>query len=262
MNNFSIQSKNTNYEYDISVFVPNCQQPEGGFPIIYVLDGRNYFEIAKQTVNLQSRNAAKTNVEHAIVVGICHQEHDERMRRFLDFTAPAQTYQFPERTKGKLDNIRDMGGAENFSRFIEEELKPVIESRYSIDKKKQTLYGHSLSGYFVLWSYITKPSSFQTHLAVSPSIWWNDQELFHYLENADLGEQNSVFIIVGEQEGFMVKDAICFYDKLPTGAMKQLYIAQDENHASVVPTTMSRAFRFSTERHKIKLVLRAAKYIV
>ena len=249
MSNFTIDSKNTNYEYEISVFVPPIEQPEDGFPIIYVLDGRSYFDFAKQTINLQFRNSPKTHVEGAIVVGIGHQEKEERARRFLDYTAPASEYHFPEHTKGKWTEIKEMGGAENFSRFIEEELKPEIESRYHINKNKQTLYGHSLSGYFVLWSYLTKNERFQKYLAVSPSLWWNDEELFQYLEDVDFIENCSVFIIVGEQEGFMVTDAIRFYDKLPTCETKQLFIAQEENHASVVPTTMSRAFRFLTEQN-------------
>ncbi|MDI7743181.1 alpha/beta hydrolase-fold protein [Lysinibacillus fusiformis] len=250
MKHFTIDSTYTNYQYNISVSVPNGRQPEDGFPIIYVLDGRNYFDFAKQTINLQSGNSPKTNVESAIVVGICHQEKDESLRRFYDFTAQAETYHFPERTKGKWVELNDLGGAENFSKFIEDELKPEIESRYPVNQNKQTLYGHSLSGYFVLWSYLTKRDCFHTYLAVSPSLWWNDEELFRYLEEADLKEQRSVFIIVGEQEGFMVKDAIRFYDQLPAGETKQLYIAQEENHASVVPTTMSRAFRFSTKKSK------------
>ncbi len=248
MKKFTIDSKNTKYQYDISVFVPNTEQPEEGFPIIYVLDGRNYFDFARQTVNLQYRNSPKTKIEAAIVVGIGHREEDERKRRFLDYTAEANAYHFPERTKGKLDDIQDLGGAGNFSKFIEDELKPEIESCYPVNKKKQALYGHSLSGYFVLWSYLKKTACFQTYLAVSPSLWWNDEELFLDLEKAELEEKGSVFIIVGEQEGFMVTDAIRFYDKLPTCEHKQLYIAQEENHASVVPSTMSRAFRFLTEQ--------------
>lgn len=250
MSNFTIDSKNTNYQYDISVYAPNMETPKEGFPIIYVLDGRSYFDFAKQTINLQVRNSPKTKIEGAIVVGIGHQENGESLRRFLDFTAPASDYHFPEHSKGKWVEINELGGAENFSRFIEEELKPVIEARYPINKNKQTLYGHSLSGYFVLWSYLTKNKCFQAYLAVSPSLWWNDEELFQYLENEDVKENCSVFIIAGEQEGFMVTDAIRFYDKLPTCETKQLYIAPEENHASVVPTTMSRAFRFLTEIDK------------
>lgn len=250
MVNFTIDSKNTNYQYDISIFVPNVQQPIDGFPIIYVLDGRSYFDFAKQTINLQSRNSPKTKVDAAIIVGICHREKDERIRRFFDFTAPAGKYHWPEHTKGKINDVKELGGAENFSRFIEEELKPIVEARYPVDKSKQTLYGHSLSGYFVLWCYLTKRNCFHSYLAVSPSLWWNDHELLNYPENASLKEKKSVVIIVGEQEGFMVKDAIRFYDQLPTYETKQLYIAQEENHASVVPTTMSRAFRFSTEQNK------------
>ncbi|RNC98985.1 hypothetical protein EC501_09220 [Lysinibacillus halotolerans] len=56
-----------------------------------------------------------------------------------------------------------------------------------------------------------------------------------------------LYMIVGVREGFMVEDAVRFYKELPTSIHQQLFITMDENHASVVPTTMSRAFRFCFE---------------
>lgn len=247
LHHFSIESNYTNYKYDISVYVPPIQAPMDGFPIIYVLDGLSYFPLAKQIVHLQSRNTVKTKVESAIVVGICHQEETMHSRRFYDFTAPAEKYHFPAHTKGKLNHIKEVGGAENFSSFIIEELKPMIESQYNINKSQQAIYGHSLSGYYALWSYLTRPNEFQSHIAVSPSIWWNDRELFRYLQNSDIKNLGPIYIIVGEREGFMVEDAVHFYEELPTRIDQQLFIATDENHASVVPATMSRAFRFCFE---------------
>ncbi|MEK9196759.1 alpha/beta hydrolase [Ureibacillus sp. FSL E2-3493] len=247
MTHFSIDSNYTNYKYDISVYVPSIEVPTEGFPIIYVLDGLSYFPLAKQIIHLQSRNSAKTKIENAIVVGICHREETMHSRRFYDFTAPAEKVHFPAHTKGKLNHIKEVGGAENFSSFITKELKPIIESQFKINKSKQSIYGHSLSGYYVLWSYLTKPNEFQTSIAVSPSIWWNNRELFCYLQNCDVNKLGSLYMIVGEREGFMVEDAVRFYKELPTSIYQQLFIAMDENHASVVPTTMSRAFRFCFE---------------
>ncbi|WP_346235623.1 alpha/beta hydrolase-fold protein [Lysinibacillus telephonicus] len=246
MGDFLISSKFTNYQYTIYVHVPDIEQPKEGFSIIYILDGLSYFPLAKQVVKLQSRNTLKTRVEDSIVVGICHQEETMRKRRFYDFTAPSEKYQFPERTKGKLDDLNEFGGAENFSRFLMDELKPLIETKYPVNKNKQTIYGHSLSGYYVLWNFLTKPQSFQTYIAVSPSIWWNNRELFRMLKDASLDELAPLFIIVGEREGFMVEDAKHFYEEIPS-MNKRLFVADDENHASVVPTTLSRAFRFCSE---------------
>ncbi|NEU03207.1 ferri-bacillibactin esterase BesA, partial [Escherichia coli] len=42
-----------------------------------------------------------------------------------------------------------------------------------IDKKRQTIFGHSLGGLFVLQVLLTKPDAFQTYIAGSPSIHWN-----------------------------------------------------------------------------------------
>ncbi len=246
MSSFMLHSNHTNYQYTISVHVPETEAPEEGFPIIYVLDGLSYFPLAQQVVKLQAKNALKTGVEQSIVVGICHQKETMSMRRFYDFTSPSEEYQFPEHTKGKLDHIKEVGGSEKFSRFLIDELKPAIESQYKVNKNKQTIYGHSLSGYYVLWSYLTNPKAFQTYIAVSPSIWWNGKEIVYLLKETSSQNLNPIFIIVGEKEGFMVEDAKQFYEELPC-EVKQLYIARDENHASVVPTTLSRAFRFCTE---------------
>lgn len=246
MGDFLINSKFTNYQYTICVHVPETEQPKEGFPIIYILDGLSYFPLARQVVKLQSKNSLKTKVEDSIVVGICHQEGTMRERRFYDFTAPSKKYHFPEHTKGKLVELNDFGGAENFTRFLMDELKPLIESQYPVNKIKQTIYGHSLSGYYVLWNFLTNPQCFQTYIAVSPSIWWNNRELFHLLKDASPNKLVSLFVIVGEREGFMVDDAKHFYEELPS-MNKQLYVADDENHASVVPTTLSRVFRFCSQ---------------
>ncbi|MGM9929485.1 MAG: alpha/beta hydrolase [Bacillus sp. (in: firmicutes)] len=243
---FQYVSKTTEYEYTIQVYVPKENPPEAGFPIIYVLDGQSYFDFAKYAIKLQSPNTLKTKVESSIVVGICHNERDMRKRRFYDYTAPAKEYIFPEHAKGKKMDLGKNGGAHLFHQFIENELKPMIEGKFEVNKNKQTLYGHSLAGYYTIWCYLTHCSDFQNYIAISPSIWWNGKELYQYLKKANAEYLQKLYMAVGECEGFMVEDAKTFYDQLPS-VSKTLYIALEENHASVVPTTISRSFRFINE---------------
>ncbi|MGG0717526.1 alpha/beta hydrolase-fold protein [Robertmurraya massiliosenegalensis] len=244
---FHYFSQSTEYEYTIQVYVPNTTPPQTGFPIIYVLDGQSYFEFAKHAIKLQSQNKRKTKIEPSIVVGICHDEKDMRQRRFYEFTAPADQYIFPKHAKGKHMDLGENGGAPLFQKFMEEELKPFIEKKFEVDTNKQTLYGHSLAGYYAIWCYLTHCHDFQTYLAISPSIWWNGKELHDYVKKAHPHDLQKLFIAVGEHEGFMVEDAKVFYEELPVPS-KMLHIAPNENHASIVPTTISRALRFIREK--------------
>ncbi len=237
-------SKFTDYTYTINIYVPSNEVPKEGFPILYVLDGFSYFELVKEAVRLQSGNAPKTNIAPSIVVGIGHGA-DMRERRFYDFTAPAETYIYPERFKGKGHD--KLGGAAHFSRFLEEELKPVIEEQFPINRKQQALFGHSLAGYFTLWQLFHHQSSFQCYLAISPSIWWNEHELFHCASvflNEHQEMREALFMSAGELENTMVDDARQMMSILEKIMDVAFYEALDENHASVVPTVMSRAIRF------------------
>lgn len=235
-------SKHTDYTYDIRVFIPDTPPPEEGFPVIYLLDGGWYFDLAKSVVRMQSRNKLKTKVQEAIVVGVGHFEETVRARRFLDFTAYAEQYIFPERTNGKNMSNMPYGGAEKFERFLMTELKPLIEEQFTINKKEQSLFGHSLAGYYTLWTYLNHTNTFKHYMAISPSIWWNDFELMKQLREVE--ESPTLMIAVGEGESFMVDEAQAFFEQLPN-EQATFYIARDENHASVVPTVMSRAFRSS-----------------
>jgi len=239
-----ITSKLTDYTYTINIYVPSEEAPEEGFPVLYVLDGSSYFNLVKEAVRLQSRNTPKTGILPAIVVGIGHGD-DMRERRFYDFTAPAETYIYPARFKGKGHEM--LGGAEDFSRFIEEELKPTIEAQYPVNKAQQALFGHSLGGYFTLWELFHHQSSFQRYLAISPSIWWNEHELVQCAsvflnEHQEINE--TLFISAGELETFMVDDARQMATVLEKIINVEFYEALDENHASIVPTVISRAIRF------------------
>ncbi|WP_102272039.1 alpha/beta hydrolase [Cytobacillus massiliigabonensis] len=250
-----LHSKRTDNSYHIKVALPPFPPNQEGYPIIYILDGNSYFQFARDVVRLQSKNALKTFVNDAIIVGIGHtgEDKDVSKRRFHDFTAPAENYTYPDRLRGR--DLGEHGGAERFLAFIQEELKPEIESRYSIHMERQALFGHSLSGLFTLWTLFKEPYAFQTYLAVSPSIWWNNHEMLAFKDwfsdQAKEDKKRRLFMAVGELEGFMVDDARKLLEQLRATQRLfvdcDLYVAHEENHASVVPTVMSRAIRFANE---------------
>ncbi|MFC5541421.1 alpha/beta hydrolase [Ureibacillus suwonensis] len=236
-----IFSKYIEYEYNLELFIP--EHIDEHTPVYYILDGSFYFYFARDTIRLQSLNTLKTKVEKAVVVGICHQADDIRERRFLDFTGPAESYIYPERMKDKLPPA--VGGADKFHEFLEKECKPFIYKYLSFVPNKEVLFGHSLSGYYVLWTLLHHPESFQELIAISPSLWWNGQELLKKVRERKFPAAPGVFLAVGEQETMIIDDVKVMYHLLKERINKlDVYVGSEENHASIVPHVISRAFRF------------------
>lgn len=247
-----MHSKAENRAYRIRVTQPKQPEPAEGYPIIYVLDGNAYFQLFQDIIRMQSVRAGHTGVNPAIIVGIGYPVEQDfaTEHRVYDFTPPSSSLTLPLKPDGKP--WPQSGGAHHFIQFIEEELKPHIESIFLIDNRKQTLFGHSLGGLFTLFAMFTKTNSFQNYIAISPSIWWNEccillEEQKWKLE--ELSEDVRLFLGVGSLEKpHMVSEAQDMYKRLTQMNKQNFYVdyreAEGENHASVVPTTISRALRF------------------
>ncbi|WP_107943216.1 alpha/beta hydrolase [Metasolibacillus fluoroglycofenilyticus] len=232
------------YDYPIEVFVPETPAPEGGFPVIFVLDGQRYAQMMFIAMENQMLMSEKTGVQPNIIVSVGHNQDGDRNRRFYDFTAPAEQYHFPT-YKGKKIEPVPVGGAADFKQFFIEELIPYICANYNVNRAHFSLYGHSLGGLFSLWCYLTESNLFEKYVAVSPSIWWNNHELLQILHETTEKRLTPVAIYVGGEEGEMVDDAMTFYNNRHSASLlAQFYVALEENHASVVPTTLSKALRF------------------
>lgn len=141
-----------------------------------------------------------------MVVGIGYPSDDTKTfgeRRTFDLTPAASAEWLKTLPKGPATG--KSGGNDEFLTFIETELKPLIEKKYAIDRKRQTLFGHSFGGLFVLHALFAKLESFQTYLASSPSIWWNDrsvlaEEKAFVAKYAGKEVNARLFVTVGEWE--------------------------------------------------------------
>ncbi|WP_409340697.1 alpha/beta hydrolase [Paenibacillus sp. MBLB4367] len=252
-----MQARTNNRHYRIFIAVPAEEPPATGYPVIYLLDANAVFGTMTEAVRVQGRRPDKTGVVPAVIVGIGYRT-DEPFdpARHRDFTMPVPESELPQSPDGKA--WPEQGGAESFLAFIEDELKPAIEREFSIDPKRQTIFGHSLGGLFVLHALFNKPGSFQTYIAGSPSIHWNQRVLLEAERRFAAGLERErldagVLIGVGEFEGNlripMNDNARDMSERLSLLTSRGLRVAfrefEDEGHVSVLPVLINRAVRFA-----------------
>lgn len=255
-----MHSSNGKREYQIFVSKPLEEPPPSGYPVIYLLDANSVFGTMVEAVRLQSRRPEKSGVVPAIIVGIGYATDEPfSSERYYDFTLPVAVNELPVRPDGSP--WPSHGGAENFLKFIEEDLKPEIGKRYKVDNNSQTLFGHSLGGLFTLYVLFENPYAFQTYIAGSPSLHWN-KRWFREEEGAFLSRLNqgngdiSLLLGVGELEGShksgMNENALELSKRL---SMKDGRVNvrfnefEGEGHLSVLPPLINRALRLALKRN-------------
>lgn len=156
--------------YRIFTAVPQGEAPVAGLPVVYMIDGNRMLPIARDVM-------AADPAMSAVLVGIGYPtaERDEIVaRRYFDLTpvTPADLIALAPGADAPQTGNRDA-----FLSFVEDELRPRIERDFSIDRARQTLFGHSLGGLFTLHVLFSRPDAFQTYVAADPSIWWNGRSI-------------------------------------------------------------------------------------
>lgn len=194
-----IASALTGGHYRILVSVPDGPRPDRGHPVLYALDGNATFPSLALMARMVGWRAGLTGQDQPVVVGIGYaRERDYDPARGRDYTPPGAAA------------AENEGGADRFLDFIERELKPLIRGLAPIDAARQALFGHSYGGLCVLHALFTRPASFQTYLAASPSIWYGERVVLRGLEGfrqrvATLPDKPSLMLTVGELERRVIK---------------------------------------------------------
>ena len=190
--------------YRIIVATPAGPAPSKGYPVIYVVDGNAWTSLVSEIIRTNIETGIQSRVEPAVVVGIGYPIDTafDLTRRNLDLTSPV--------SPGQADRnavYGPSGGDIALMDFIDTRVKPVIEARFKVDQTRQTLIGHSLGGLFTLRTLFNRPQSFQTYVALSPSVWWNHgallQEAQRFIRKADRPQKLRVFLSAGDLEQYM-----------------------------------------------------------
>ncbi|QFY63749.1 alpha/beta hydrolase (plasmid) [Rhizobium grahamii] len=263
---FAIRADETGLEYEIFIYVPDLPAPPAGFPVFYVLDANADFVTVAETIRRVSRRSSATGICPAIVVGIGYPNTTSYAadRRYFDFTrGPAANASTDVPADG-------FGGQAAYVRFISRQLMPMIAARFPVHQTRRALLGHSLAGHFVLEVLAQQPSLFDGYVAFSPSIWWDQQRLVDSLSDSKTTDNLRLYVASGrwEQElapwqsqttlsasyhalrkqRRMVDNARDFAQKVEASfganANVRFEIGEDEDHATIMTTLLTRALRF------------------
>ncbi|WP_298534555.1 alpha/beta hydrolase-fold protein [uncultured Algibacter sp.] len=156
----SIFSKTLNEYRNYRVILPADYYPKSdkNFDVIYVLDGETVVNVVSPTHKIASDWAV---IPRCIIVGIDNKFIDGVVMRDRDLLPTYYDKRAP--LSGKADN---------YIKFIKEELMPYIDKTYATSKFN-TLFGHSHGGTFAIYSMAKEPNLFNAYITADPSLWWD-----------------------------------------------------------------------------------------
>lgn len=251
-----LPARSNDTAYQIFIRIPDSDPPAQGFPVVYLLDGDDLFVGAAELLRRTARRPESTGIAPAVIVGIGHAPNADNKARRRDYTSgPCATESVDAAT----------GGAAAFLEFITDQLIPMIEADAKIDPARRGLLGHSLAGYFGLWTLATQAQPFSHVAAISPSIWWNPAAL----KAPSSATGANVYLAAGEWEDEpapwqqklaadpaglerrkrrdMIGHTHDFADRLARqwpDKTVQFDLLAGEDHATVINPALTRALRF------------------
>lgn len=278
---WDMTSESTGRTYRIYVAKPEWagDPPPEGFPVIYLNDADFIFHTFADTLLMQ---AVGLELKPAYLVGIGYGKDwayasRARCADLLPTQPDAATLAGLEAspiTQGAI-----YGDAENFHRFMIEELRPLIDATYATDRRNNILWGDSFGGLFALHVLFNHPAAYQTYLVGSPSINWSggailDDEIKLAAPVAAGEVAPRVLFTLGELEEklaehvpvhpgvtreqmqemltsfAMVTNALALADRLraleaPAPCEVEAIVFENETHLSVFPAAISRGLRFA-----------------
>jgi predicted alpha/beta superfamily hydrolase len=205
------------------------EQPDHGFPTVYLLDGGITFPLLAGYYRYLS---LAEELPDAILVGVSYgaESREEGNMRGTDFTAAS-----PER--------EHYGGAPRFQTVLRQELLPLIEGEYRSDAARRIIFGQSLGGQFVLYTAQTDPGLFYGHIASNPALHRN---LSFFLQPAATTEGGGkLFVSSAEHDDERFKvPAGRWIEHWSASAAKpwelQTEILEGHNHFSAAPAAFRR----------------------
>ena len=139
--------------------------------------------------------------------------------------------------------------------FLTTDVLTLVENRYRVDQQERTLAGHSLGGLFPLYAMFQNPAKFKTHVACSPSIYWNGQIMLE-IEKAYADAHDSLparlFLSMGELEmegGISYDGMLRLFDQLQRRDYKDIEIEMklfpDDDHCTVLAPSLAAGLKFA-----------------
>lgn len=260
-----LNAKEIDPDFRIEIALPfSYQQSKKSYPVIYLTDGNGLFPIV--TGNVRQLLLGREVLE-AIIVGIDY--NLPKLRSILtilslrsrDLTPTSDNEWVEMARKSPLAPLREdinPGGAKRFLSFIDNEVKPFVNSHYRTNLDNQTLAGYSFGGLFAFYVLMNSTDSFDNYVIGSPSFWWDQGICFEYEENYSKTHEDlrkRVFMSFGSLEEIPGNPGILRLVNLKSMAdrlrsrnypnlMLEDYVFDGETHLSGPGTSINRGLRF------------------
>jgi predicted alpha/beta superfamily hydrolase len=226
----NVDSPDGQRHYRLDIGIPRNPAPAAGYPVMYLLDGNNALAELQDSW-LGELDAGTPPL--LVMIGYDIQDTYDGEQRTRDYTGTT--------SRAFLD-------------LIETTIKPEVQAHYAIDLNRQTLWGHSFGGLFVVNALLERPDAFQTWIAASASLWYqpmtfdNGMALGKFPE----GTTRTVRLVRGEREG---KPPIAQFDGGSPERRKAMQaVPSDANrllaeHLATLPGTQASYEQFNGRNH-------------
>lgn len=197
----TIKSKYTNDQYDLYIFLPSALTKGGKYPVWVFPDA--YFKfgwISDVSRNLQDGKLVKPFIIVGIDYGAGWGQPGNNRNRDLTF--------------GKTDFDSTMGGADNYIKFLRNEMLPLVKKYYPIDTNDMTFDGASFGGTFGAYLMFQKDRVFTRFVLNSPALCYPNNNLMELEERYAKTNKTlpiDLYLTMGSSEDkkYMVP---CFYE--------------------------------------------------
>ena len=254
---FEIHSEIVDADFQISVSFPfgYHQMADAQFPVLYFPDAWWTFGMATDIARVLS---ADQLIPPILVVGIGYPGGlgDAIALRVRDMTlrkseATEQWIAQEVAAFGPHPPLTS-GGADDFLRFLTEELAPRIERAYRGDPNQRVLHGHSLGGNFVVDVVFRQPEAFTHYIASAPALGIDDGVSFlnerEYAADHD-SVPASLYLAVGLLDRpELVASVAALVDTLTVREYKgfrwEVSRLEGQTHRSVMPVVLRDGLRW------------------
>jgi predicted alpha/beta superfamily hydrolase len=214
---FDFESTHVGDAFRIFVASPPFADQDKRYPAIYAADGNGAFAMV---LSIQRTLAWGREAPAAYVIGVGYPTEGGYLQAVLKRNRDYPPTDAGDYARAMLGSTFAAGG-DAFLRFLNQELKPELESRYAIDTNDSTFFGSSLGGLFGAWTLLTSPATFQRYILASPAITWNGEEVWRWEQQCADARRDlpaTVFLSAGELEAADVarRYALTTADNNPT----------------------------------------------
>jgi predicted alpha/beta superfamily hydrolase len=172
---------------DVYVYLPPGHGDGERFPVLYMQDGQNLFDVATSFAGEwcvdESMEALAAEGLRAIVVGIAN--GDRRLDEYSPF-----------------EDDRGGGQGDDYLQFLTATVKPLVDAAFATrpERRATGIGGSSMGGLIALYGVLARPDVFGCAAVMSPALWFADRAVLRYTllrPRADV----RLYVDIGTAEG-------------------------------------------------------------